>query len=255
MRGLRLCALVVALGLTASCDHTGPAGSISAILNPAGLIDDNPAGAGDAIPSGATLSTDSRGVVEFLLRRSPAACQLRPRSRVVIAPGGGATLRYEEGAVWCQIAEEGEREVVIDARSGRLRVTEARFGLRQKGNGEELVVESGLVAVSDDPAGEPGATAPPPAARRVVKGNETLDMRIPSASPQPFTPQTLSPGERTILDTVGEPMGSDAPSPGQPSETSHGTPSPDASPGDTGPETTRPVTTPEAEVELLDGDG
>jgi hypothetical protein len=123
-----------------------PIGSVVNILYPAGFINGQQIGAGTDIPSGAILSTDNSGVIEFLLQGASTACQLRPQSQVVIQVSQDATLRYEQGSIWCQASAASQQDLVIDAGARQLRVKEARFGLRQSKNGTELVIDPSQAA-------------------------------------------------------------------------------------------------------------
>lgn len=151
-----------------------PVGSVESVLSPVALVNNSPAGAGDDIPSGATLSTNNSGVLEFRLQSVLVTCQLRPESHIVIQPSQGAAMHYERGAVWCQASAAPQQELVIDVGVRQLHVKQARFGLRDG----QAVIERGEAVIKDDDG----------AALEVVDEGEACDMNSPQVPCTTYTP-------------------------------------------------------------------
>lgn len=213
--------LAMAVVVVAGCGVSGPppVGSVEGVLSPDVLVNGVTAAAGDAIPGGATLSTDDSGVLDFLLRGFVTSCQLRPDSRIVVRATRQVTLRYERGAVWCQSSTTPDQEVVVDVGTRKIRTTNARFGLRD-GN---LVVDSGDATVID-----PTSAVPEYLVRAAHSCQlDTVALACGSYAADPAERQVLDDVQRTFVDTYPTSTGT-APTSGEPS----GAPEPSTAPAE-----------------------
>lgn len=175
----------------AGCSGPGPApvGSVEGVLSPEVLINGTTAAAGDPIPGSATLSTNNSGVLDFLLRGFLTSCQLRPASQITIEATRRVTIRYERGAVWCQSSTPPRQQVVIDTGAHQIRVTRARFGLRDG----QIVVDSGDVTIAS------AGTATNSAEQQLVRKAQICHLDTFPAVCTSYTPDQQ---ERATLDSV-----------------------------------------------------
>jgi ferric-dicitrate binding protein FerR (iron transport regulator) len=162
---------------------------VEGVLSPVVLINGAAAAAGDPIPGSATLSTNNSGVLDFLLHGFLTSCQLRPASQITIEAAQRVTIRYERGAVWCQSSTAPQREVVIDVGVRQVRVTHARFGLRDG----QIVVDSGDVVIAS------ASAATGAAEQQLVREDQICHLDTFPAVCASYTPDQR---ERATLDSI-----------------------------------------------------